>query len=198
MNSYQQAFEAIERASHGSLARPWSSKYEARGPLVRSYAWAIPNDEAIDVISRYSPIVEVGAGTGYWASLIAATGASIRAFDSSPPRFGKNGFEHDKTWFHVERANANVSARFPHRTLFLCWPPYDTGMAMEALRAYRGEHVIYVGESWGGCTGNDEFHETLLREFEQIKHVEIPQWDGIRDSLRVHRRRDVPLALEEP
>lgn len=198
MNAYQQEFETCEAREQGALGRPWSSKYEARGPLVLKYSWAIPNDEAIEVVRRYSPIVEVGAGTGYWASLIAAAGADIRAFDSSPPRFSKNHFYHDTTWFHVERGHATVAARFPHRTLFLCWPPYDTGMAAATLRAYRGKHVIYIGESWGGCTGNDEFHDMLERDFWKVEHVDIPQWFGIRDFLGVYRRRPRPLHRDVP
>ena len=33
---------------------------DMRNMLVRKYAWAIPSTEAIEVIARYSPLVEVG------------------------------------------------------------------------------------------------------------------------------------------
>lgn len=180
MNEYLKEFRRLGD-------RAWLS-YEVRGDLVRRYAWAIPSDEAIRTLVRLSPIVEVGAGSGYWAKLVTEAGGNIRAFDSSPTRLKKNHFCHG-SWFHVERAQANVTSRFPHRTLFLCWPPYDTGMANEALRAYRGSTVVYVGESWGGCTGNDEFHGRLRDQFECTDSVEIPCWSGIYDHFTVWRRK---------
>jgi hypothetical protein len=38
---------------------------KTRADLVHKYAWAIPNEEAIATIAALSPIVELGAGTGY-------------------------------------------------------------------------------------------------------------------------------------
>src|SRR3954447_23075729 len=43
------------------------------------YAWAVPNEEAIDVLVEHSPLIEVGAGRGYWARLAAEAGADIIA-----------------------------------------------------------------------------------------------------------------------
>ena len=45
------------------------------------FAWAIPSAEALQYISALSPIIEVGAGSGYWAHRIAAIGGEITAFD---------------------------------------------------------------------------------------------------------------------
>lgn len=180
MNEYFKEFRRL-----GDSA--WLS-YGARGDLVKKYAWAIPSDEAIQALVRLSPVVEVGAGTGYWAKLVTEAGGNVRAFDSSPSRLKKNSYC-TGSWFHVERAQANVASRFPHRTLFLCWPPYDTGMANEALRSYRGSTVVYVGESWGGCTGNDEFHQRLQDQFDRAETIELPRWSGIHDYFTVWKRR---------
>lgn len=44
---------------------------KARASMAREYAWAIPSPEALLAIKAASPkgVVEIGAGTGYWAML---------------------------------------------------------------------------------------------------------------------------------
>lgn len=182
MNEYYKAYVEAEKDD-----RRWR---DHRSRLVTKYSWAIPSDDAIRVLAKHSPIVEVGAGAGYWAKLTAEAGGNVRAFDSSPAWLGRNGYvDPESRWFPVQRAQANVTARFPHRTLFLCWPPYNTGMAEEALRAYRGNTVVYVGESVGGCTATDAFHEQLDESFNEVDRVDIPRWFGIHDRMTVWRRK---------
>ena len=164
--------------------------FEPRVTLAQKYAWAIPTNAAIRAIVQYSPIVEVGAGTGYWAHLIAEAGGDVRAFDSQPPGRGKNSYGHRVQHFAVRRASSTVAARYPHRTLFLCWPPYDTGMSLNAIQAYKGKHVIFIGESRYGCTATPEFHDHLEERFTQIDVVDLPQWAGIHDSLSIWRRQE--------
>jgi hypothetical protein len=181
MNQYFQEFSLLKSSAMFS--------YEERSSMARKYAWAIPSDEAIQKLVSLSPVVEVGAGTGYWASLVSEAGCYIRAFDSAPPKFGTNKYNHTEPCFRVERGQANVTSRFTHRTLFLCWPPYDTGMATEAIRAYKGKTVVFVGESQGGCTGNDEFHDMLRDRFNLVDSVELPRWSGINDYMSVWNRK---------
>jgi hypothetical protein len=51
-----------------------------RHALVDRYGWAIPTDEAIAALVELSPLVEIGAGRGYWAHLLRQAGA-----DTSSP-----------------------------------------------------------------------------------------------------------------
>src|SRR5262249_51994941 len=53
----------------------------ARQNLVRAYAWAVPDEEALRVCVKYSPLVEIGAGGGYWANLITQLGGKVHAYD---------------------------------------------------------------------------------------------------------------------
>jgi SAM-dependent methyltransferase len=73
--------------------------------------------------------------------------------------------------------------------LMLCWPPYDDPMAEAALSRYRGDCVIYIGESALGCTGSDAFHAQLEQDWKEVATYEIPQWQGIHDAVYVYRRR---------
>jgi hypothetical protein len=89
------------------------------------YAWAIPDDAALDMIGRYGPVVEVGAGTGYWAGLLAERGIDVVALDLWPAGHPQN-FWHSTpgVYYPVEEAPVEAAARHPNRTLLLCWPPY--------------------------------------------------------------------------
>lgn len=80
-------------------------------------------------------------------------------------------------------------ARFKAHTLLLIWPPYDEPMALECLKYFRGDHICYIGEGWGGCTGCDGFHDFLGEHFNEVKKVSIPQWEGLHDRLFVYERR---------
>lgn len=163
--------------------------YEQRPHYVDKYAWAVPNDAALAAIQAYNPVVEIGAGTGYWAALLQARGVSVVAYDLYPPAGDNNTFHTSRTtWTHVEKGGPEKAADHPDRALLLCWPPYNSPMAMECLNHYAGETVLYVGE-WGGCTADDGFHSQLERDFDVVKTVRIPCWPGIHDTLTVHKRR---------
>lgn len=47
-----------------------------RRPLCNKYSWSIPCDAALERIKGLGrPVVDMMAGTGYWASLLAAKGS---------------------------------------------------------------------------------------------------------------------------
>ena len=134
-------------------------------PLRRAYAWGVPNEAALQAIVDVSPrgVVEIGAGTGYWAHLLMKRGCSVRAFDAAPMQESDlNGFHalahsgNALPFTRVHRGGAEAAALHPERTLLLCWPPREsdgsgTGerdvamMAQDALAHYSGGMVAYVG-----------------------------------------------------
>jgi len=159
-----------------------------RNTLVREYAWAVPTTEAIEAIVRYSPIVEIGAGTGYWAKLVDDCGGDIIAFDALPPSLKKNPQARGQ-WYNIEIGGPTKAKEYSDRTLFLCWPPYNETFAQDCLDYYKGDTLIYVGEGPGGCTGDDAFHETLRREWKIVEHVDMPAWMGLHDYMTIHKRK---------
>lgn len=101
----------------------------ARNEVVHRFAWAVPSDEAIKKIVEFSPIIEMGAGTGYWANLIQKAGGEIVAFDSHPIGSGTNSWHEnkhlkypmaEKSFFNVQKGGAEKVKDFPNHTLFLC------------------------------------------------------------------------------
>lgn len=185
INPYLDEFRSLDH-------RRWQT-YLEREKLVTKYAWAVPNEEVLQEIAQYSPLIEIGAGTGYWSRLLEDRGADIVAFDTKPPTPLPDGTSNNRyckpfTYFEVRLGGHEQVSKFPTRTLFLCWPVMDN-MSSLALSTYQGKYVLYIGEGNGGCTGNDNFHMQLRHHWVETKYVPIPQWSGIYDRLYVYRRK---------
>lgn len=166
--------------------------YLLRKRCVAQYAWAIPSQRAIEAIADYGPVVEMGAGTGYWSWLLRQSGVDVVAYDLHPARRGAeaNGWHPDTPrWTKIQKGRPDELVHHADRTLFLCWPPYATDMATRSVAFYDGETVAYVGEGEGGCTGNDDFHEVLERDWKQNDSIDIPHWEGVHDRLTIWRRQ---------
>jgi hypothetical protein len=173
---------------------PWRWRRTA----VSKYAWAVPDDWAIQVIEEQlngMGVVEIGAGTGYWAWMLSQVGIDVAAYDTKIKR--------RKLWYPVKRGGAKQAKRFPDRALMLCWPWYGEPMATNCLLNYSGNTLIYIGEGYGGCTADDEFHRLIGEgghyeengewvsddsEWSLVVEEPIPQWDGIHDKLSIYRR----------
>jgi hypothetical protein len=168
---------------------------ERRRELVDRFAWAIPTDDALETVARYGPLVDAGAGTGYWAALLQARGADAVATDLAPPGAGAANEWHRharRRWTKVAQASAvDAVRRHRGRTLLLCWPPYDDDSAGYApLRAYRGEIAIHVG---GEASGSVRFHRELALNWTLVEEVALPHWPRLDDRVHVYRRNEVRL-----
>mmetsp|Transcript_7858 Transcript_7858/g.19988 ORF Transcript_7858/g.19988 Transcript_7858/m.19988 type:complete len:164 (-) Transcript_7858:188-679(-) len=65
----------------GCVDRGGPSDPPEPGHTAGKYAWAIPDQRAIRIIANFSPLVEIGAGKGYWAMLLRQAGADVLALD---------------------------------------------------------------------------------------------------------------------
>ena len=172
-NPYLDLFHLIQ-------ALPEEVQLQARKKLIWAYSWAVPDSEAIRKLAEYSPLLELGSGTGYWAWLIAQAGGKIKCFDvepHQPPR-----------WMETQAGSPEVISQYPEYTLFLCWPPLNDTMAIQALEIYTGRYLLYVGE-WRGRTADERFHEALERNWELQEEVPLPHWAGYSDQLLIWVRK---------
>jgi hypothetical protein len=168
-----------------------AAAHARRVAAVRRYAFAVPTSAALEAIARYSPIVELGAGTGYWAYLLLARGVDIVAYDLAPPDRGPNAYKLDpRTWTNVQPGGIEVLDRHRDRALFLCWPGYRDSFAHDALAAYAGSRLIYIGEDRGGNTASASFFDQLDVKWTLVERQSLPRWPGANDSLQIYYRRD--------
>lgn len=171
---------------------------ERRQELVQLCAWAIPTDDALDTLAGYAPLLECGAGMGYWAALLQTAGVDVIAYDLNPPGSAAlNPYHRRKRepWTEVRRASTMTAVRrHSDRTLVLCWPPYeDEAASYEALRAYKGDVVVHIGER-DGASGSIRFHRELALNWSIVKEVDLPHWPRLDDRLRIYRRNAVRRA----
>jgi hypothetical protein len=163
------------------------SEYKVRDEFIDRFGFAILTAAAAHSLKKYSPILEVGAGSGYWAYELAKAGVDVIATD--PQNFSKWRLWGERLYCEVQNMSGERAVqKFPDRTLLLVWPSYEDPWANNTLQAFKGEKVIYVGEGHGGCTANDAFHDCLAKNFERVEEIRIPQFYGIHDTLEVWQR----------
>lgn len=167
-----------------------------RQALVEKYSCAIPHNMALRTITnRSDQIIEIGAGTGYWAKLLTTyrTGKhahkiNVIAIDSDPPG-PSNQSGHREAFYPVQEGTESLICEYDEYDLLLCWPPYQSNLAYNAARLFNGKYLYYVGESSGGNCANDQFFDYLEDEFYEVDCCSIPQWPGIHDQLFVYRSK---------
>lgn len=166
----------------------------SRNALCLTYAFAIISPGDLDWIVRKlngRPIIELGAGRGYWSYQLEQVGIDVVAYEPHVPGEDNEYMKVAGQFTHVRRGEHTVITDHQDRVLMMVWPPYGSSYPAEALRAYTGDTLIYCGEGYGGCTANDDFYELLQSEWEHVetsnKHI---TYYGIRCTLDMWKRRD--------
>lgn len=166
------------------------SRRDAAGwfELRHNYSFGCPTPAALDLLQEAAPIVEIGAGGGYWAYLLRERGVDIVAYDLHPPPCEENWYA-KKLWTEVLTGGHVRAADHPDHTLFLCWPAYGERWAEEALVLFQGSRVAYAGEYAGGCCATDEFFSTFEQRFPVLEaDFALPSEWGIHDSFVLRSR----------
>jgi hypothetical protein len=189
---------------------------ERRDALIRAYSFGIPSSGAIDAIGDHAGgrVLEIGAGTGYWARLLHEAGVEVMAFDlDAKPHAERKWFGLTEPWFDVGHGDERVVDEHGDHGLLLVWPTRDEDWAADAVLRFAtagGTTVAFVGEPSGGRTGDDRFHAVLGEVdrcwscaynmtttpclcgvtplFVRTAELEIPRWRGCDDRLRLYRR----------
>lgn len=191
----------------------WLESSLARHALIRQYSFAIPNAEVIDAIAGFVPLgrrlVEVGAGSGYWAAVLQVAyphlpilavddGSWASPLEETPVKFERPSYASwsESPFFPVKRGSGILAASEAGHTgavLMMVWPPYDddfANLALGSFSAMGGKRFVFVGESHGGCTGNEAFFARIeMEEWEQVACVRIPRWSGVNDAALFYERR---------
>lgn len=154
----------------GWISNTFASNYHTlvAAPMTHTVGFAVPSQEALDVIAALGPIIEVGAGTGYWAALLQHAGADIIAYDEQPPSLSSVGTEIGNRFFcrqytevlqadSVELFQQTKKSEHSHRALMMIFPENPAHVAVGAyeswdahcVEAYHlagGRTVVYVGD----------------------------------------------------
>jgi len=199
---YERKYAACDSQTMKSFCR--------RESFIHTHGWSCPSQKAIVRIQSFlSPkdmIVEVGAGWGLWARLLKDEGFTVKATDALNQNTKHYiGIPEDKEipyaqfFIDVEqRDNLEAMALYGYYDcLLLIWPPYDTEMAYETLKAFKGDKIIYIGEGYGGCTASDNFFTELGRHFFE-EDFTIPRWEGLHDYMFLYTRKNRRTKENKP
>lgn len=183
-----------------------------RDQSVRKYGWAVPTNCCLDCILRHAfsgghehaSLVDFGAGLGYWSYLLrsrlAESGTQqqqrsmkIFSIDQNPEWYATR-----KLWCDVKKAGTEALKKLHARVLLLVWPPCWESMAYDAVKAFSGRTVVYVGEGRGGATANASFFDEMGlpassscgRSWRLVEELAMLNWFGRHDRLFVFERRD--------
>ena len=170
-------------------------------PLVEKYAWAVPDNKALEIIKHFAPIIELGAGGGYWAYLLREMGVDIVAVD----KYNAKGA---KTYTEVIKGEPKILKKKEHeeRVRFLSYPDDRESMSMECLEYFQGDTIIHVGElaitgtkaggvqrPWGK-TSCSEFQVALMADFHCVVRHRLPSFPTSCDYLTVWKRTPMMIT----
>lgn len=182
----------------------------------REYGWSIPSQAAVERLASLGPLLEIGGGTGYWASLIREAGGDIKCFNSGEWRDDLStmpqgehlqcGVGHEARFGEVLAGGPEQIALHPDRALVLMWPDYlgQGAFGLECLEAFEGETLLLVGEWQGRTYGgympglgqhgqsfSQEFQAEVASLFVEEAVLRLPNWPLFADVLMVFRRKSL-------
>jgi hypothetical protein len=159
--------------------------FECRRFCTQNYSWAIPTPAVIEYIKAIhlkEPILEIGAGSGYFAALITHVFNHQRyvAYDAYT--------SHVFPWRYYDVQTVRPTPS-PVQNLFLCWPNYSDYFAHKALLDYTPRRVLYIGEV-DGCCAEPTFFEHLEEHYTEVEDTpEIDQYEGLHDVFQVWEKK---------
>ncbi|MBH0780220.1 methyltransferase domain-containing protein [Nocardia bovistercoris] len=172
-------------------AQQWSVEYGAavRDLLVRTYSSSIPSPADLTWLERVLTgrgVVEIGAGSGYWAWQLRQAGIDVVAVDD-----GTANRSH--LWTEVPFGNTADACDHGDRALALIRPPLDSAMAQTALDFYDGDLLIFAGDE--STAAGRIFYDSLRTGWQEIGTApHHPTYAGVACHLRAFRRhRRIPV-----
>lgn len=145
------------------------------------FSFSIPTLEALQFITSYQPILEIGAGSGFWAALLKRNNCDIIA-----TTIDNESYPFSKKFSEIEYLPAiDAIKKYPDRTVLCSWPSVDNWV--EKALPYIKNNLILTGEL--ESIASDKFYDILEDEFKEINTHPLPRWlILIKDVLNVYKR----------
>jgi hypothetical protein len=189
--------QSLEMLDSGFLPDSAVNAEDVRLTLAQRYAYVLPTDSTLAMLAGLGPLVEIGAGTGYWAHRLCSIGVDIVAFDQAPldgERTNRYHF-HVRPWTHVEQGDQTVLSDHSDRGLLLCWPPLFSSLG-DCLTYYRGDTVAYIGDEGYRTARLDHLQEAFTNVATAPVRALDP-YPGVQARLTIWKRTRNPELLSE-
>ena len=174
---------------------------EERQHFIEEFGFSLPTAEALALLVAGGPLLEVGAGSGYWSRLVAQQGGDVVASD---PRLERMyGFEHARhledapvrvPWLDIEAKTA--VRRFPKRNVFSSWPSLNKTWLRQAMRAMRPGRTLFVVREESAA--EDSTWAELHLNFRCAASLELLSWHHCHDRFEAWKKRGGPHRRPDP
>jgi len=195
-NPYLDLVESMAKknVTNGYVSIDWNGKFNKMTSW-NTYCWGIiPTNDDACFISNFSPIVEIGAGSGYWAYLIHQAGATIHSYDKFIPTAMKKTRFATNLWFDVKEGGPEILSTYNKKwTLLLIRPPSNPDlapMAKECLKNFKGNRFIYAGEMCK-TNANASFFKHLYANFDEIFSKDLAYTSQNPNYLKLYHRKAI-------
>jgi hypothetical protein len=179
-----------------------------RDLFIDEFSFAVPTREALDCLAQYSPLLEIGAGSGAWAKLLAMRGADIIATDPALESYRtfvakedeSNVFRRWERLYHpiLPLQGKTAVRRWPKRNVFCCWPSLGDAWLRQAARAMLPGRVLLVVRE--EATADERTWDYVEYAFKPIaigaggdgwvdNSIELPNWHFLHDHLEVWQKK---------
>lgn len=166
----------------------------------KNKSWFILTREVADILGEFlknKAVIEVMAGTGHLAYHLRQTSGldrkQYKAYDI------KRGYGHRQYLPGVTTKNAFMAPIKKADVVIMTWPGYDDNHAYRVAKKMlagvkTGQWLIYQGEGYGGCTGDDNFHDLLASDFRPNSRLadklndHHSQFWGVNDRWYVYKK----------
>jgi hypothetical protein len=162
---------------------------DALNDLAQHYSYVFPDERSLSALADLGPLVEIGAGTGYWSYRLRARGVDVVAIDQAPPDGETPNRYHAKTrtWTEVVAGDLTRLPDYSHRALFLCWPPLFSNLG-DSLAYYTGDTVAVIGDGGHRTARLRSLDETFTNVASSPVRALDPSPDGAA-TLSIWRRQ---------
>lgn len=166
-------------------------QFDLRFDYIKQFGFMIPCAELLDKLGEMSPIIEIGAGSGYMTALMRHRGIDV--IGTNPTKGETYGFKL-ASYDHNQLSLQGKSAvrRFRDRTVFCSWPSLNETWFRQALQTMHiGQHLIVIRED--ACAEDTAW--AYIDKCFTMEYLEIPTFDFINDIALVGiKKRQVKKA----
>lgn len=169
--------------------------HQLRQRVVETYGFSVLTREVVNRLAPYGPFLEVGAGTGYWSYELRRAGCISIATDIYEPGAAavpdlRYPFRRLQGFVDVIATPAQEAVReHAEKTLLMVWPEAGEEWSYDALTAYAGGRLIYVGVPERGRPQDDRFHDEIEQGWRLETRIRIPRFPAYQDAVFVYSRK---------
>jgi len=147
--------------------------------FINYFGYHYPTEYEIDKIVKFvdnDKVISIGTGVSFIERLLLENNIDIKASDSK---------ENNDIWMETNKdyATTSILNNKDHNAMMLCWPPYNTSMALNALLSFKGDKVIYIGENYEGYV-DIKFYNHLNENY-KIEFIKGINWKNTDSSVHL-------------